>query len=499
MKVQDNFKKASLPSQKLDTNLSYLRGVFKGDETLRLRYATNASKQIRFCLVYMDGMVNNKLINDDVIKPLLEFQFPEGADSNLIDLVAEQSNFSNGVEKTSEMDKLIQSMIYGDTLLLMDGYSDALILNTKGWQTRSIEEPQGERVITGPREGFNESLLMNISMLRRKLRTPDLNIHFLTFGRKTRTQACLCYLGSIVKKSVLDDLQKRLDKIDIDGTLDTEYISELIKDKPLAATKTAGTTERPDVVAGKLLEGRVALFLDGTPQAITVPYLFIENFQSDEDYYVNFYYGTIGRILRIFSFIISTGVPALYVALTTFHQEILPTSLLISASQAREGVPFPTVLEIFIMLIVFEMLNETGSRIPGMMGQTLGIVGALVIGQAAVTAKIVSAPIIIIVGIAGICGLMVPKIRSFEILVQFTMLALVSCLGLYGFLFGYIGLLIHLYSIDSFGIPIMANNDLRDFQEFKDSYIRAPWWKMLKRPKGLTENKTRQSGNGAKK
>lgn len=499
MKFQDNFKSASLPSQKVETNVSYLRNVFNGDETLRLRYVTNSSKQIKFCLVYMDGMVNNKLINDDVIKPLLEFRFPKEINSNLIDLVAEECNFSNGVEKASDMDKLIQSMIYGDTILLTDGYSDALILNTKGWQTRSIEEPQNERVLAGPREGFNESLLINISMLRRKLRTPELKIHFLTFGRKSHTQACLCYLDGIVNKVVLDDLQKRLDKIDIDGTLDTQYIAELIRDKSLAATRTVGTTERPDVVAGKLLEGRIALFLDGTPQAITVPYLFIENFQSDEDYYVNYYYASIGRILRIFSFIVSTGIPALYVALTTFHQEVLPTSLLISASQARQGVPFPTVLEIIMMLIVFEMLNETGSRMPGMMGQTLGIVGALVIGQAAVTAKIVSAPIIIVVGIAGICGLMVPRVKAFEVLVQFIMLALVSCLGLYGFLFGYIGLLIHLYNIDSFGIPIMANNDLKDLQEFKDSYIRAPWWKMLKRPKGLTENRFRQGRSGAKK
>ena len=364
---------------------------------------------------------------------------------------------------------------------------------------RSIAEPESERVIHGPREGFNESILVNLTMLRRKLRTPDLKIHFLTFGRRTQTKACVCYLDSIVNRNVLNDLQKRLDKIDIDGTLDTEYITELIRDKPMSAAKTVGTTERPDVVAGKLLEGRIALFLDGTPQVLTVPYLFIENFQSDEDYYVNFYYASIGRILRIISFIVATGMPALYVAVTTFDPEILPTTLLISVSQARDGVPFPTVLEIVMMLVVFEMLNETGSRIPGLMGQTLSIVGALVIGQAAVTAKIVSAPIIIIVGIAGITGLMVPRIRGFEILVQFIMLGMVSSLGLYGFLFGYIGLLIHLYNLDSFGIPIMANNDLRNLQEYKDTYIRAPWWKMIKRPKKLSSDITRQDQDGAKK
>lgn len=499
MRSWDNFKNAKLPSDKLDVNLSYLQNVFSGDETLIRRYITNPSRQVRLCLVYMDGMVNNKLINDDVIKPLVEFRFAEDSGSNLLDVVAEQSNFSNSVEKTAEMDKLIQSIIYGDTILLVEGYSDALILNTKGWLTRSIEEPESERVIRGPREGFNESLLVNLSLLRRKIRSPDLKMHFLTFGRRTRTKACLCYLDSIVNKAVLNDFQARLDKINIDGTLDTQYISEVIRDKPLSATKTVGNTERPDVVAAKLLEGRMALFLDGTPQVITVPYLFIENFQSDEDYYLNFHFATIGRVLRIVSFILATGMPALYVALTTFHQEILPTSLMISISQARQGVPFPTVLEVFIMLIVFELLSEAGLRVPGMMGQTLSIVGALVIGQAAVTAKIVSAPIIIIVGIAGITGLMVPKVRGFEIVVQFIMLILVTSLGLYGFLFGYIGLLIYLYSLDSFGIPIMSNNDLGNFQQYKDSFMRAPWYKMIKRPKGLSNDKVRQARGGAKK
>lgn len=498
MSNHDSFGGAKLPSDELETNVKYIRDIFVNDDTLQFRYLSSPFQaELHFCMIFADGMINNKLMDDDIVYPLLHYKFPEKID-DLMELILQHVTLSNSVEKTADMENIVQGIVYGDTVLLADGCAGALILNTKGWTARSISEPESERVLRGPREGFNESLLINISMVRRKLRTPDLKLKYLTFGRRTRTKACLCYLDSVVNKSVLENLQKRLDKIDIDGTLDTQYLSESIRDKPYAGVDTIGSTERPDVVAAKLLEGRVAILLDGTPQVITVPYLFIESFQSDEDYYLSFMFASIGRILRILSFLISTSLPAAYVALVTFHPEILPTSLLISISQSRQGVPFPTVVEMLFMLVVFEMLRESGARMPGMMGQALSIVGALVIGQAAVQAKIVSAPIIIIIAFTGIAGLMNPRIKGFTILVRFIILALVTILGLYGFLFGYLALLIHLFNIDSFGIPIMANNAMRELQEFKDTYIRAPWWKMIKRPKGISNDDVRQRG-GAKK
>lgn len=496
MNTGDNYKGAKLPSEKLDANVSYLRNVFKDDDTLLLRYIINSSNQRRFCLVYTDGMVNNKLLNDDVIKPLVEFRFPEDQNADMLEIVAHQSTFSDSVEKSSDIEKLIQGIVYGDTILLVDGYSEALILNTKGWMVRSITEPESERSLRGPREGFVESILVNLSMVRRKLRTTDFKVKFLTFGRRTKTKAAICYLDSIVNKDVLDELQKRLAKVDIDGTLDTNYITELIKDAPFSAIKTVGSTERPDVVAGRLLEGRIALVLDGTPSVLTVPHLFIEHFQSDEDYYINYVFSSIGRILRILSFVVSIALPAIYVAMVTYHQEMIPTPLLLSISAARQGLPFPTALETVFMLVVFEMLRESGARMPGIMGQTLSIVGALVIGQAAVQAKIVSAPIIIIVGLAGITGLMVPRLKGYIILHRFFLLICACILGLYGLLLGIIILLVGIYGIRSFGVPIVPDIHMSRPQSYKDIFIRFPWAYMKTRPEFLTKNKVRQKSGG---
>jgi len=485
-------KKEAL-TKSLSENIEMMKGIFKDDATMITRSIESPSDpMIEYCILYCDGMVNNKLLNEDIIKPLLEYS-PEQKEPDLIDILAKQVMISDSVEKTSELENILQGIVYGDTVLLVDGYSEALILNTKGWSTRASAEPDGERVLRGPREGFNESILNNLSLLRRRIRTPDLKMEFQSFGTRTKTKSCICYLDGVVNHEVLAELKKRLKTFSIDGVLDVNYISEFIRDTPLSPIETVGSTERPDIVAAKLLEGRVALFLDGTPVVLTLPHLFIEFFQSDEDYYLNFYYASIGRLLRLFAFFISTSTPAIYVALTTFHQEMLPTPLIMSISLARQGVPFPTVVEMLLMLLVFEMLRESGARMPGMMGQALSIVGALVIGQAAVTAKIVSAPMIIVVAFTGISGLMVPRIKGTSILLRFSLLILSSLLGLYGYMFGMLGLLIHLFSLTSFGIPIMSNVYANSIQDEKDILVRAPWWLMKKRPKYISPNTTRQS------
>ena len=470
----EQWKNAAL-SKDLSENINLIKAIFKNDHTLITRsIETPCDPVIKYCLVYCDGMVNNKLINDDIIRPLLEYK-PEKKQPDLMDVIAKQVTLSDSVDKVTELEKIVQGIVYGDSILFANGQNEALILNTKGWGTRSVSEPDNEKVLRGPREGFNEALLMNLSMLRRKIRTPDLKMEFQTFGTRSNTQGCICYLEGVVNSEVLAELKKRLKTFSIDGILDANYIVEFIRDAPYSPVKTVGITEKPDIVAAKLLEGRVALFLDGTPVVITVPHLFIEHFQSDDDYYLNYYFASIGRFLRLFAFFVATSLPALYVALTTFHQEMLPIPLFMSISQARQGVPFPTVLESVLILIVFEMLRESGVRMPGSMGQALSIVGALVIGQAAVAAKIVSAPMVIIVGFTGISGLMVPRIKGADIL---------------------LGFLIHIFSLSSFGIPIMSSIYTNGPQDRKDIFFRAPWWNMKKRPKYISPNTTRQSTRG---
>lgn len=278
--------------------------------------------------------------------------------------------------------------------------------------------------------------------------------------------------------------------------LDSNYIAEFIKDAPYSPFKTIGSTERPDVVAAKLLEGRIALFLDGTPVVLTLPYLFIENFQSNDDYYLNYYYASISRLIRIFGFWLSISIPAIYVALTTFHQELLPVNLVQSISTARNGVPLPTVLEAILMVIVFEILRETGLRTPQGIGQALSIVGALVIGQAAVDARLISAPMIIIVALSGITGIMLPKIKGAIIYMRFGLLILSSIIGLYGYTLGILLMIIHLFTIRSFGIPILGSKEEGVMVMEEDLVIRAPWWDMLKRPMFMSRDRKRSSSDG---
>jgi spore germination protein KA len=344
--------------------------------------------------------------------------------------------------------------------------------------------------------------MTNLTQIRRRLKTPDLKFTFRTLWSRTRTKAAICYIDGLVNEKILQELLERLDGINIDGILDTGYIQEVIKDSPLSPFNTIGNTERPDVVVGKLLEGRIALVLDGTPFALTLPYVFIEYFQVNEDYYNNFYYASISRLIRILGSVITISAPAIYIALTTHHLELIPSPLLLSISAARYGIPFPTVIEAIMLLFVFEILRETGLRIMPNIGQTSSTVGALVLGQAAVQAHLVSAPIIIVVAITGITDLLIPQLKGASLIMRFTLLFLSCFSGLYGYIFGIIFLLIHLFGIRSFGIPYMMDFNSFNAQDLKDTVIRAPWWYMQNRPKIITANnyirKANSKGNGGK-
>lgn len=481
----------------LNANIRRIKALFKDDETVIFRnFENQTDASIKCCAVYIDGMIENKLFDVDIVKPILEYRLKREAASDFIDIVAKRVTLSASVEKSSDFDRIIQSIVYGDAVLLVAGCSEALLLSTKGWTTRSISEPEGERVLRGPREGFNESIMVNLSMLRRKLRTQDLKMKFKTFGVRSQTKGCICYIEGIVNNQVLAELERRLKKFSIDATLDTEYISEFICDNPYSPIETVGNTERPDIVAAKLLEGRIALFLDGTPIVLTLPKLLIEHFQSNDDYYLNYFFASISRLLRILAFFISTSTPAVYVALTTFHPEMLPTPLLLSVTMARQGVPLPTVLEAVVMLIVFELLRETGIRMPSSIGQALSIVGALVIGQAAVSARLVSAPMIVVVALTGITGLLMPRMKGAIIIIRFVLLFLSSILGLYGYIFGMMGLLIYLLNLRSFGIPIMNSVSVEGLHGRQDLYVRFPWWFVVNRPKFMAIDRRRSNSDG---
>jgi spore germination protein KA len=498
-KKESNLAPNSL-SKSLEENIKIFKKLFKDDDTLVVRrFENELNNDIKFCILFTNGMISSTAINDNIIKPIMLNTSIDNK-KNLLDAIMYHVLFSNSVEKISEVNKVIESIVSGDTILFVEGSSEALTIDSKGWQTRAIEEPDGEKIIRGPREGFTESLIMNISMVRRKLATNNLKFKFRTIGVQSQTKICLCYIEGIVNNQILMELNKRLDGINIDGITASGPIVELIKDSPLSLFKTVGSTERPDVVAGKLLDGRIAIIVDGTPVAITVPHIFIEYFQVNEDYYINFYYSSINRLLRILSFILTISLTPVYIALTSFHQEMVPTPLIRSISSARQSVPFPTVVEVIILLIAFEILREAGTRMPTAIGQALSIVGALVLGQAAVEARIVSAPVVIIVALTGITGLVMPRFKGAEIILRIIFLLLSSVIGLYGYIFGIVGLLIHLFSIRSFGVPYMLSLMTFNPQDIKDTAIRVPWMYMKNRPKIIApNNRVRNTSRGMKK
>lgn len=405
----------------LAENIAVSKQLFFDMDIIRYRTITqNNGENLLYFLVFCDGMVNPEIINNSIVRPLIAHESDEkGLPSNT--LLAEVIQVGEVITIDS-FRCVVESVTSGDTVVFAEGSKEAVILDTKQWALRSIEEPDSEKSLIGPREGFTESLMQNLSQVVRRIRSNELKTKTLKLGRRTKTSVCVCYIDGLVDKTILQELMERLNRIDIDGILDSNYITELIRDRRFSPFRTTGYTERPDSVVGKMLEGRIAIFVDGSPMVLTVPYLFVENFQSSEDYYLSFYYTSFSRFLRIAAFLLSISIPGLYIAVVAFHQEMLPLQFLIQIALERQSVPLPAYAEAVVMLLVFDVLRETGIRMPSNIGQALSIVGALVIGQAAVEASLVAAPMIIVVASTGITSLLVPRLNVPVILWRFILL-----------------------------------------------------------------------------
>lgn len=383
----------------------------------------------------------------------------------------------------------------GNALIFADGHDEALICSTQGGEQRSIQEPSTQASFRGPRQGFTESLQTNISMIRRYIKNPNLWVEKMKKGSVTNTDIALMYIQGICDEKVLKEVKQRLEKIDIDSILESGYIEQLIEDETFTTFPTMYHTERPDVVAGNLLEGRFAIIVDGTPFVLIAPALFVQFFQSVEDYYSRFDIATSIRILRVLVFFISLVAPAVYVAATTFHQEMIPTELLVVIAAQRESVPFPAVVEALTMEVSFEILREAGFRLPRVVGSAVSIVGALVIGEAAVQAGIVSPAMVIIVALTAIASFATPAFAMAisARLIRFIFLIASAVMGFYGLILGIIMMFVHLCSLRSFGVPYMSPLAPFSSQGVKDTLFRVPWWADKKRPESVSkEDKVRQ-------
>ncbi|MDU7338503.1 MAG: spore germination protein [Clostridium sp.] len=382
-------------------------------------------------------------------------------------------------EKPEDM---LQEILEGHTVILFDGLSSFLSYNTYGPKGRSIEEPTSQTVIRGPKEGFTEQIESNLSQIRRRIRNKALRVESFKLGSVTKTNVALLYIETIAKESTIREARKRLNQIEIDSILESEYIEEMIRDNPGSLFPTIYNTERPDAVSASLLEGKIAILVDGTPYVLTAPTTFFEFFISSEDHYHHPAEAALFRFVRILSMILTVLVPGSYIALTTFDQELIPTPLLLNIAAQREGVPLPTFIEAILMEITFEVLREAGIRMPRAIGPAISIVGALVLGQAAVQAGFVSAAMVIVVSITAIASFCIPNTSMADTLriIRFIFMMFAGFMGLYGIFICLIGLVLHLCSLKSFGVPYMAPLAPIFPGKNTDSIIRSPLWK--KRP-----------------
>lgn len=460
-------------------------------------FAFGGEQQGRGTLFYIDGLVEKTLVDEAVLRPLMLGPRQPREDGGWdMDYIMSSLLFVSSVTQTEKVADAVQGILSGDTVLLAEGSLRALVISLRGWKMRGIDEPETESVVRGPREGFTETLRVNTALLRRKLKNPDLVFETVRIGARTRTDVCIAYIRGLTNPHLLADLRTRLGRINTDAILESGYIEQFIEDDPRTIFPTIGNSEKPDKVAAKMLEGRAAILVDGTPFVLTVPMLFFESFQSAEDYYSRPVFASLIRLLRFLAFFISVTAPAVYVALSTFHQELLPTPLLLTMAAAHEGVPFPAALEAAFMIVAFEILKEAGVRLPRPVGQAVSIVGALVIGEAAVSAGLIGAPMVIVVAITAVASFVVPPQTDSGAVIRFGLLLLGGFMGGFGIAIGLLAVFVHMASLRSFGAPYLSG--LAPFRpgEMGDTFIRGPLWRMKRRPADLRPKDSVRQGPG---
>ncbi|MWV45691.1 spore germination protein [Paenibacillus sp. HJL G12] len=474
------------------TNVETLRKIYSNSVDVVFRSFLIGGKT-QATLIYIEGLSDTEEINTNLLRPLME-EFEEGL--SLRQLFEKKVNISK-IDALSTYEDCVEALSVGKPVLFHEGDSSGYALGLNRWDKRAIEEPEAEAGIRGPREGFTETISVSTAQLRRIIKSPALKIEPVKIGSYTQTQVLISYVEGIVDKNILEEVRTRLSRIEIDGVLESSYVEEMIEDNPFSPFPQVKTTERPDTACNAILEGRVAILTEGTPFVLIVPTTLFSLLQSQEDYYQRFLISTLIRWLRYTFVTLSMLLPSLYVAILTFHLEMVPTSLLITMSASRESVPFPALVEALLMEVTFEVLREAGVRLPKQVGAAVSIVGALVIGQAAVQAGIVSAPMVIVVAITGIASFMVPRYNigiAFRIL-RFPVMFLAGALGLLGIMLGLIAILIHLCNLRSFGIPYLSPIAPFRSADLKDVAMRAPWWMMNTRPHQTEEefNQYRQA------
>ncbi len=471
----------------LDRDLEHFSPVAGEDLIVRL-ILLPTERPIRAALVFLDSMNEQQIIGDMVLQPLLGAtgKLGDGRDTRkTIERLGNSVLKVGNLAYSSDVVSLRQSLVGGDCLLLVDGSTLGLTLGTAKAPERAISEPNTERLVRGSQAGFTEHLTTNVSLIRRRLRDADLVLEKMTIGERSNTQVGIIYLRDLVRDELVAEVKHRLSRICIDSIPESGYIEQLIEDNPWSIFAQVGNSERPDVLVSKLLSGRMGIIVDGTPVVLTVPMLFVEGLQSAEDYYSRMWYASLVRMVRFVALFIATALPALYVALASYHQELIPTPLLVTMAAAAEGTPFPAYLEVLALGVVFEILREASLRLPANVGQAVSIVGTLVIGQAAIQAGLFGAPVIIVAAVTALSSFVATPHSDASAILRFLFAIAAGFSGLFGMLIASLFVLVHLCSLKSFGSIYLAPLAPFNAAGQLDVLVRAPLWLMRKRPAAL--------------
>lgn len=474
-------------STDLQLNIDRYQRLFADCADIKMRRMALGQNKSRECFIaYIEVSVSNMLLETTALGRALAY-LSEAPDEEVNSVLDKNAMGISDVTPFLYVEDAAQGMLTGDAILFVDGYDKALKIADKGYPGAAIKEPDSEKSIRGSREGFTDSIKMNTALIRKRLRSTRVRVKELEQGVRSHTKVDMVYMQDLANPMVLEEIQKRLEAYEIDGVLDSGVIEQLAERKWYSPFPQFQTTQRPDRAALAVMEGRVVVLSDNSPVALILPTDFNSFIKTSDDYYNRFEEATFARILRYFAVFFSMALPGLYLAVTNFHTQILPTPLLLSFWEARIGVPFPAALEVILMELSFELLREAGVRLPGAMGNTIGIVGGLIIGQAAVDANIVSPIVVIVVAFTALCSFSIPNEEfafSFRIL-KFFLIIMSAWLGFFGLLVGLLVILIHLSRLMSFGIPYLmpfVGADLSGYEDERDSIWRAPFRRLTHRP-----------------
>jgi len=484
----------------IDVSLEYMKKKYSipvnCDIILREFLIRYKDELIRAFIIFFDGMTDRNVINDFILKPLMVSSIMEvhNKADDLNEFILHQLLPHNQVKVEKSYGKAVEEINYGGCALFVDGLSVTYTADVKGWEHRGIEKPNNEIVIRGPQEAFNEVLRTNTAQIRKRLKDENLIVEDVVVGKVSKSPCSILYIKNVANDSLVDEVRRRLENIKVDYMLDSGILEQLIEDSTIFPSPQMISTERPDYVSEMLVNGKVVIIVNGSPNVLVVPITVYDLMHSAEDIYIRYPYVNLLRFIRYVSLFLALLLPGIYVAITNYHQEMIPTDLLLAIEAAREKVPFPSLVEIILMELSFELIREAGVRVPGPIGPTLGIIGALILGQAAVAANIVSPILIIIVAVTGIGSFALPNYSlAYSIrIMRFVFILLGSLAGFLGITLGLFLIGVWSTGLKSFGVPFMAPLGPRIFKGNRNILFRAPEWKLEYRPDYLNAKKKRR-------